>query len=89
MEENPHAAGCLSKFTCVFSLEKSFFFLYITSISKLLKTAQISEQIKPLSEQRKEKGCTAPWIQAHHEIVVHAILPELMDGSLKHLYPCY
>lgn len=89
MEENPHAAGCLSKFMCVFSLEKRLFCLYMTSTSKFLTMAHVSEQIKPLSEQRKERGCTAQWIQLHHETIVFIILPELMDGSLKHLYPCY
>lgn len=88
MEENLHAAGCLSKFMNVFSSEKSLFFLYMTNTSKPLTAAQVSEQIRPSSEQRKEKGCTAPWIKPHYETIVSAILPEFIDGCLKHLYPC-
>lgn len=69
---------------CVFLRKELFFSLH----DKHLKISYNGTSIrgdKTFIWAEKRVGGTALWIQPHHEKIIFAILPELMDRSLKHL----
>lgn len=90
-DENLHAAGCISKFTHVFALEKHLFFLHVTSLSKsLLPLPSIRADDTAFIRAEKREGlhshmdATTPW----DSCVCH---PASAYGwiSPQHLYRCH
>ena len=68
MEENLHATGLISKFMHVLPWKRVWGCSTLQSPQNRQSfiTLQVSEQIQPLCELRKETGCTATWMKPRH-----------------------